>query len=76
MANTITLSKSAYEDIINRLHRLEEMMNDLMEVFKQPRYGSDEWWDKVNRDGFEDIKKGRYKSFKSMKEMVKYLKTL
>jgi hypothetical protein len=68
MANTITLSQSAYKELLNRITRLEKIIASLS-------YGSDEWWELSIKKGEEDIKNGNYKLFNSAKEMTKYLRS-
>ncbi|MEM3362585.1 MAG: hypothetical protein QXG16_04715 [Candidatus Anstonellaceae archaeon] len=76
MANTITLTQSAYKELINRLNRLEKMVITLLEKFeKEPVYGSEEWWQYSIKKGEEDIKKRNFKVFDSGKSLAKYLQS-
>lgn len=74
MTNTVTLTQSAYKELVNRLGRVERLLAKLVEDReKEPPYGSTAWWEWSDHKALEDIKTGRYKSFASAKDMVKYL---
>lgn len=77
MSNTITLSQSAYKELLTRMNRLEKMVSSLLERFEQePTYGSEAWWMWSDKKALEDIKKGSYRTFESVKDMKKYLQSL
>ena len=77
MSNTITLSQSAYRDLSTRINRVESMISLLIKKLEgEPIYGSEAWCIWSDKKALEDIKKGSYKAFASVKEMRKYLETL
>lgn len=70
MAQTITISQTAYKDLVSRLARVESIVTELLKRFeKEPPFGSDEWWDWSIEKGREDIKAGRTVSVKNSKEL-------
>lgn len=77
MADTITISQSAYKELLARVTRVEKMVAEILEKFEsEPPYGSDKWWNWSIKKGEEDLKKGNYEVFESAKELVKHLKSL
>ena len=62
------------------LSTLKEIKEDLREVKEKleeaPPYGSDAWWRWSDSKSMEDMKAGRYKSFKSPQEFSNYLNSL
>jgi hypothetical protein len=77
MAQTVTLTQSAYKDLLTRLTNLERMVSNLVhQIDVEPKYGSDEWWEWSDKRAMEDIKKGNTIAFDSAKEMVEYLDSL
>lgn len=77
MSNSITLSQSAYKDLVSRVNRLEKMVSALLSRFEQePPYGSDAWWNWSIKKGKEDIKKGRYTDVTTDKQRDAFFKSL
>jgi len=77
MSNTVTLSQSAYKELLARMNRLEKMIATLLERFEQePPYGSDAWWDWSIKKGKEAIKKGEYVEITTQKQLDDVFKTL
>ena len=78
MKQTISLPKSDYERLVNRVKALEKTVHDLVAKLKdtldiEPPYGSDAWWEWSNKKGLEDIKKGDYYEMKNQKELKDFL---
>ena len=74
MANTITLTQSAYNSMITRISKLEKMLGALLKKQKkEPQYGSEAWWDMNIKEGENDVKNGNYRVFDSAKSMTSYL---
>lgn len=69
---TLTADKlvSQIDTIQRALDELKSQINSLV----PPKYGSDAWWEESDRKALEDIKAGRYKSFKNVKALMKELK--
>lgn len=78
MANTITLTQTAYKELLNRLSKLEKMMATLLEKLKEeePPYGTEAWWEWSIKKGKEDIKKGRYTTLKTHKDIDRFFESL
>ena len=77
MAQTINLTQSEYQKLLQRIVSLEKKVQSLLNrLQKEPPYGSDEWWEWSNKKAIEDIKAGKYTAFKSAKEMVEHLESL
>ena len=77
MSNTISLPQPAYKELINRLTKLEGMIQTLLEkIEKEPAEGSDEWWEWAHKKGLEDIEKGRYTSVSTKKELDAFFQSL
>jgi hypothetical protein len=74
MANTVTLTQTAYNDMLSRISKLEKTLSILLKKQKkEPVEGSDTWWDKSIKEGKEDIKNGNYMIFDSAKSLTSYL---
>ncbi|OGK10470.1 hypothetical protein A2767_01375 [Candidatus Roizmanbacteria bacterium RIFCSPHIGHO2_01_FULL_35_10] len=77
MNNTVTLSQSAYKELLVRISKLEKMLGTLLEKFEQePPYGSDKWWDWSIKKGKEDIKKGDFYELRNKKEVADFFKNI
>ncbi len=77
MANTITLSQSAYKELLQRVTKIEKMLNTLLEELGEKySYGSKSWWGWSDKKAMEDIKKGNYRIFTSSKKLQEYLDSL
>lgn len=82
MSDAITVKKSVLDDILEQLGALQRKVLALKRTKTQSatikkktiKYGSEEWWDKEMKLADEDIKKGRYKTFNSAKELIADLK--
>lgn len=77
MANhTQTLDEKSMVSLLEELETLsraaKNVREKLLKVFPA-RYGSDLWWEKETRESLEEIKKGKFKSFSSVNELVKDL---
>lgn len=75
MAQTITLSKSEFEKLVDRVQKLEKQVKKLLSQRKLVE-GSDEWWEKEIAEGKKDIEEGRYTEFQSIKDLQTHLKSL
>jgi len=77
MSNSITLSQSAYKELLSRINHLEKMVASLMKKFEQePPYGTDAWWDWSIKKSEEDIKKGDYYELRDKKELDSFFKNI
>jgi len=77
MANTITISRPAYEQLLIKITKLEKAILTLVnKIDNEPSYGSDQWWDWSIKKGKEAIKKGEYVTIKSDEDFEKLFKTL
>lgn len=72
---TVTVSSKTIEQILARLDKLTSEVRAIKSnLFKEePRYGSNEWWGKEEREADEDIRAGRVMQFNSVKEAIKWL---
>lgn len=75
MNQAITVSPKTIEEILTRLDRLTREVRAIKaRLFEEePLYGSDEWWEWSEKKADEDIKAGRYKVYKNVKELIKDL---
>lgn len=70
MSNTVTLSQSAYNKLLNRLSLVENLLKHLISKLDiEPPEGSDDWWDWAHKKGLEDMKKGEYYELKSKNDI-------
>lgn len=71
MNQTVTMPKSEYESILNRLSRLENIVGKILKrKVKRIRYGSTEWWEKETKEAIEEVRKGNVVSFNSVEELI------
>lgn len=75
MAQTVTVSQKAIEQIFARLDALtKEVQMIKAKLFEEePPYGSEEWWTESGKKADEDIKAGRYKTYINVKDLIKDL---
>ena len=89
MANNVTLSQSAYQQLYNKIDRLEKLViqlliqlpaqsiSDVKGVAESaPPYGSNEWWDWSDKQALRDVKLGRYTTLKNTQELQTFLDNL
>lgn len=79
MAQTVSLSTKAIDEILKRLDGLTQEVKAIKErIFdEEPLYGSDEWWEWSEKKADEDIKARRvHGPFKTAKELQKFLDSL
>lgn len=74
MASTVTITRSEFNRLTERLNRLEQSLNVFVEwLGNEPPIGTDQWWEWSDRKALLDVRKGNYSSFDSAEEMVSYL---
>lgn len=74
MAQTITLTQSAYKDLIERLSRIEKSLSRLMaSQKKEPPYGTNAWWEWSDKQAMNEMKKENTIAVHSKKEMQQLL---
>ena len=75
---TITIPVETFEKLVSRLDELTREVKAIkVRLFdKEPRYGSDEWWEWSEKKATEDIKAGRFIELKNKKELQIYLNFL
>ena len=89
MANNVTLSQTAYQQLYNKIDRLEKMVVQLLVQFPNqsisdvkgvaestPPYGSDDWWNWSDKQAKQDIKAGRTTIIKNKKELKAFFDNL
>lgn len=77
MADAVIIPEKKLDKILSILDTLKVEIKELKsKTQKEPPYGSDEWWKWSDEEAREDIRAGRYKSFKSVKDLTKYLDSL
>lgn len=78
MAQTITVSEKAFEEVISRLDKLtREVQAIKIRLFdKEPLYGSKEWWEWSDRKALESIRKGKGITIHNKKELDAFFKSL
>ena len=71
------ISEKKLDKILSALDNLKEEIKELKSIAqKEPPYGSAEWWEWSDKKALEDMKEGRYKTFKTAKELQKHLDSL
>ncbi len=75
MAQTITVSPKAIEEILVRLDKLAQEIKTIKTKLlkEEPPYGSSHWWEESERKADEDIRNGRVIRFDSTQEAIKWL---
>lgn len=76
MANTITLSQSAYKELLSRISKLEKLLSLILEKFEEPPYGSSEWWEWAHKKGLEAKKRGEYTRLKNQEDIENFFRVL
>lgn len=75
MANTITVDAKTFNQIISRLDKLTKDMEAIKAKLakKNPKYGSDEWWEKSEKQADKDIKEENWVEFSNVEDAIKWL---
>jgi len=77
MGNVVTLSESAYKQLLTRITHLEKMVISLVEKFEtEPEEGTKAWWEWADKKGREAIKKGEYTTLRTQKDLDNFFKNL
>jgi hypothetical protein len=74
MSQAIQISETRYQDLLSRISKLESMVAKLFKKLEQPKYGSDEWWEKSDRESLEEYKNGEYYELKDKEAMKDFFK--
>jgi hypothetical protein len=69
MAQTITLTQSAYNELLARITKLEKTVISLISSPKEPKYGTDAWFEWAHKEGMKAIEKGDYYELRTDKEL-------
>lgn len=75
MANAVTVDTKTINSIIERLNKLTQDIETIKKALLKsgPKYGSDEWWEEMERQAEKDFKEGRGIKFNSAREAIKWL---
>ena len=77
MSQAVVLTKTAYDEIVARLERLEKLVEKLSEQLQSSLlYGSDKWWEWSDKESLKEVKRGEFVLFDSPEEMEEYLNSL
>lgn len=87
MSYAMPFTQSDYQDLEERVRRLEEKIDGMKEdkgmknkkeddEENDPPYGSDAWWEKSDKEAYEAVKRGEYIQFESAEEMNAYFKKI
>lgn len=76
MSQTTQISQTKFNELLNRMSRLENMVAKLLEKSDQPVEGSDAWWKLSDKKALEDIKKGKYTVVHDANELQQHLDSL
>ncbi len=73
--NTVTVPAKTINDIFSRLDELTKAVKKISArlLNEEPRYGSDEWWNKEIKEAENEFKKGKGVLFQSGKDAIKWL---
>ena len=74
--DTITISKTQYNHLINRITSLELAINHLGKIISRGKYGSKAWWKQELSEAEQELKSGKGKLFDNPEELISYLKNL
>lgn len=64
------------QDLLSEISLMESSLSVLKKKILSLlplKYGSDAWWEKMDQEGLEQIKKGQLTKFQTTKELKKYL---
>ncbi|MCL5746959.1 MAG: hypothetical protein M1277_01610 [Patescibacteria group bacterium] len=76
---SIRIDAKTAEGIFVQIGEMEQKLKLLKKQLAKllpPRYGSEEWWKKAEREADEDIKAGRYTTLKTEEELQSFLDSL
>lgn len=76
---TITIKKTDFEKLINRLEKLEKQVKKLTANIPHKKSfieGSPEWWEEETKEGIKDLKKGRSTTIHDAKELKEFFDNL
>ena len=76
MGQIIQISQTKFDQLLNRISRLETTVEKLLAGRKTDLPMVDEETEKMIATGLEDYKNGRYTKIKTKKELETYLKSL
>lgn len=81
MANGIVITKTEYDLLLQKVSRLEKTVSLLMarleDLFdKEPKYGTDKWWEWSDKKALQDIKAGRYTTIRNEEDLDAFFKNL
>ena len=64
------------KDLLSEINAFEKALLDLKKrvlSFMPAKYGSDAWWEKMDKEGLEQIKQGNVVKFDTIKDLQKHL---
>ena len=64
------------DDLLWQIDSIQKALDDLKKKvvsIMPPKYGSDVWWKESDNKAIEQIKQGKYKSFKTTNELMQDL---
>lgn len=76
MSKSVSIDTKTAESIFEEIEVIQKRLEALRKkiaTFLPHKYGSDEWWEKEEKEADEDIKAGRVVKFESMKDAIKWL---
>ncbi len=82
MSDTITIPRSQFDRLNNRVVHLERVVRrvaekiGLPEETLEPSYGSDEWWEWSDNQARADIQAGRTTTLKTKEDIDRFFDTL
>lgn len=53
-------------------NQIDKLIDKVLSVMP-PKYGSDAWWEKSDREALKQLKEGKGKTFNNVEELEKYL---
>ncbi|MBI2074463.1 MAG: hypothetical protein HYT83_01355 [Candidatus Levybacteria bacterium] len=72
MSKSTTIDTTVIKKLINELEHLEELKLHILRIIPEDMlpYGSKLWWEKEVLNGEEEIKKGKFKTYKNAKMLI------
>ena len=61
-----------YSELISMRNQIDKLIDKILSLIP-PKYGSDAWWEKSDREALKQLKEGKGKTFNNVEELEKYL---
>jgi hypothetical protein len=76
MSSSVTIAQSDYNNLIQRLNRMESLLHVLISGSDEPPYGTEQWWTWAHSKGLEAKKNGKYTRLQSDTDIDEFFDSL